>query len=435
MAANRLRTKYAASCGVLFLLAALSPTCCWAASLAKPSTGKGASPTWQVIETRNFRIHSFGSRQLDPQVAARCEAFRSQILSSWFPTDEDRPWTPKCILVLHGSRACYRSAVGRLADCTVASCTIQVLDEKTTKRRIDVCASCPGWLDCLPHELTHALLQGRFATGDLPRWADEGMALVADSASKRAAHQRDLHEALHGGRQLRLVELLQLVDYPQDERLGIFYGQSLSVVEFLLDRGGRQKFVEFIQRLNRSGYDSALQSTYGLPDVAHLETLWLAHARAGTAFRAAARTGASEARPDDSRQISINTAAAPGDTARQEIAIGLANRATNPKSRQHAASCSFAARCPSPLVAAPAAHVQTAFRDLGILSLAHSETVQIATPSLPSAISVCPVRRSPLSKILQVWHLQFDRTLASDVQIENRNLPAASIACRGNTLR
>jgi hypothetical protein len=242
----------------------------------------------------------------------------------------------------------------------------------------------------LPHELTHALLEGRFATGDLPRWADEGMALVADSASKRAAHQRDLHQTLHGGRQLRMVELLQLVDYPQDERLGIFYGQSLSVVEFLLDRGGRQKFVEFIQRSIRSGYDSALQSTYGVPDVAHWETLWLAHAREETAFRAAARTGVAEARPDDSRQVSVNRAAASGDAARLEIAIGLANRATSPKSRQHAACGFFAARCPSPLVAAPAGHVQTAFRDLRVLSLAHSETVQIATPNLPSAISVCP---------------------------------------------
>jgi len=279
----------------------LTPNDGWAAPRAERSTDNRPAHRWYLTETRNFRIYSFGSRKLDPQVAAQCEAARSRLVKTWFAADKDQPWRPKCALVLHGSRASYRSAVGRLADCTVASCTIDAIGETTTKRRIDVCATCAGWLEYLPHELTHVLIDGRLTTGDLARWADEGMALVADPANKRAAHEQDLLAALRSGRQLRMVELLQLADYPQDDRLGVFYGQSLSVVEFLLDRGGEQKFVEFVKRSTRNGYDSALQSTYDIANVALLESLWLAHTRQMAAARELASAQASQMHDGENR--------------------------------------------------------------------------------------------------------------------------------------
>ncbi len=265
--------------GVVFAFAALSPTYGWGARVTKRPADSAAKPRWHLIETQNFRIHWFGGGQLDPQIANRCEAARAQIVSNWFPADVDLAWTPKCILVLHGTRASYRSAVGRMSDCTVASCTCQIASDTSIERRIDVSANEPGWLEYLPHEITHVVVFGRLTTGTPARWADEGMALVADPANKRAAHERDLQMSLRSGRQLRMVELLVLAEYPQIDRLGTFYGQSLSVVEFLLDRGGKQEFVEFVKQSTSSGYDVALQSTYGIAGVAQLELLWLAHVR------------------------------------------------------------------------------------------------------------------------------------------------------------
>jgi hypothetical protein len=232
---------------------------------------------WHVTETRNFRIYSYGTRLLDPRIASRCEALRSQVALAWLGEDEDRRWTPKCVLVMHATHASYRSAVGMLADCTVASCIIDAIGERTQSRRVDVCAYCSDWLDYLPHELTHVALDGRLTTGDLARWADEGMALVADPEKKRVAHERDVRIAVANGRQFRMVELLALAEYPLDDRLGIFYGQSLSVVEFLVDRGGRQRFVTFVQLAMRDGYDAALRGTYGIRDVPELDALWLTH--------------------------------------------------------------------------------------------------------------------------------------------------------------
>jgi len=212
----------------------------------------------------------------------------------WFD-DDDPQWTPKCTLVLHRNVQSYRAAVGRLADCTVASCKIDAVGTTTTERRIDARADHPQWLDFLPHELTHLLLDGRLTLGTLPRWADEGMALVADPDGKRVAHQRDLRTALARGQQFRMVELLALSDYPRDDRLAAFYGQSLSVVQFLIDRGGRQKFVEFVGSATVDGYEAALRASYGIGSIADLERQWLK--QVGTAIEQQTSVSSDETAP------------------------------------------------------------------------------------------------------------------------------------------
>ena len=109
------------------------------------------------------------------------------------------------------------------------------------------------------------------------------MSLVADPPQKRTAHERDLRQAVAAGRQFRMVELFALADYPVRDRLGVFYGQSQSVVEFLVRRGGRQKFVEFVQRAADDGHDAALRASYGIDNAGALESVWLADVRASAA--------------------------------------------------------------------------------------------------------------------------------------------------------
>src|SRR6185312_1082489 len=109
------------------------------------------------------------------------------------------------------------------------------------QRRIDVRANCAAWIDYLPHEIVHLALHGRLAAAALPPWIDEGMAIMADPAARQSAHLRALGAALARHEQFRLADLLTLADYPARDRLGVFYGQSLSLLKFLVDRGDRQK--------------------------------------------------------------------------------------------------------------------------------------------------------------------------------------------------
>jgi hypothetical protein len=40
----------------------------------------------------------------------------------------------------------------------------------------------------LPHEITHVVLADRFNTKPMPRWADEGMAVLTEPVEKKQAH-------------------------------------------------------------------------------------------------------------------------------------------------------------------------------------------------------------------------------------------------------
>ncbi|HWA99206.1 MAG TPA: hypothetical protein VG713_11970, partial [Pirellulales bacterium] len=129
-------------------------------------------PCWWRVETANFTIYSFGTKPLDAAVAGRCEAMRSALARDWLGAASGEPWRPKCDLVLHNSVAGYLAAVGGGSAHTVGACSIEVVGTTTTVRRIDLRTDVPHWIDNLPHELTHMLMDSRLTSADLPRWID-----------------------------------------------------------------------------------------------------------------------------------------------------------------------------------------------------------------------------------------------------------------------
>ena len=93
----------------------------------------------------------------------------------------------------------------------------------------------------LPHEVLHVVLAEHFGQ-PLPRWADEGIALTAESAEEQAYHDVKCRELLNVGRCIRLKVLLRMMDYPQD--LLVLYAQGHSVVRFLASRGPKGPSLE-----------------------------------------------------------------------------------------------------------------------------------------------------------------------------------------------
>ena len=68
---------------------------------------------------------------------------------------------------------------------------------------------------------------------------------------------RDLHRGLQSHTTLRLAEMVGLDDYPAPDRMAVFYGQSVSLVSFLLEYGKPGQFVEFVGGPCRDGDASA----------------------------------------------------------------------------------------------------------------------------------------------------------------------------------
>lgn len=235
-----------------------------------------SSGRWFVVETMNFQICCEGAEHTANQLARHAETVRAKLTSKWLgeTTAAVSPWSPRCQIVLYSNQQSYVSAVGRGSERTVGSSLVKVHNGQVRSRRIDLLGNGNYFSESLPHELTHVILKDRFLRDSFPRWADEGTAMLEDPASKQARHLDDLKEGLATGKTFHAATLFQLDGYPSADRWGVFYGQSASLVNFLVQRKGPERFVKFIEQANATGYDSSLRDYYGIADVAALDREW-----------------------------------------------------------------------------------------------------------------------------------------------------------------
>jgi RNA polymerase sigma factor (sigma-70 family) len=140
----------------------------------------------------------------------------------------------------------------------------------------------------LPHEVTHAILADWFGSG-LPRWADEGAAIMAESAAARSREERVLWQVLDEDRLIPLSRLLALRDYPVDAEA--LHAQGHSLTGFLVSKGGHRCFLTFVREGERHGWGKVVRDFYGYRSVDELQVAWL------TAVREARRKSAAVAQP------------------------------------------------------------------------------------------------------------------------------------------
>jgi hypothetical protein len=230
---------------------------------------------WKSYETDNFRCLWHGNRNDIPEICGQCESLRESLHLVWLGAKPTERWSPKCDVVLFSDDASYFRQVGPAGSNTVASALVSNRNHKVAVRRVDVRRTNQQWSEGpFAHELTHIVIADRLDVAHLPRWADEGMATLADSMAKQERHHRDLVQAFQRGTVFRLGQLLSATDYPAQNQWGAFYGQSVSLVKFLVERDSPARFVEFLETARKDGYASALQSIYHIADVAALERQW-----------------------------------------------------------------------------------------------------------------------------------------------------------------
>jgi len=266
-----------------------------AAAVACPSLLRASrSGNTLVIETPNFTIRGL---RLDADArgwAAAFEALRTRLVATWLGETSLKTWVPKCEVVLHDTTASYRRAVGAEAGRTLGSTRVSFEGDQIVRRLVDVRADQSGWYDgAIPHELTHVLLAEYLDQAHFPAWADEGMAVMADTAAKRRGHDEDLRRALRLGGTFRIADLFAQAECPAGHA-HTFCAQSASLVQFLARQGAPDLFVRFVRLAASAGYDAALQQFYGIAGATDLERRWhadLASAgRKGTEFKRARAT-------------------------------------------------------------------------------------------------------------------------------------------------
>ena len=228
---------------------------------------------WDVTATPHFRIFHKQDNEFAQRVAQIAESTRTTMYRKWFGTD-GADWEPTCELILHPNAADYTQMTGVPSNSPGHSRIESDPSGRVISRRMDLRNDIAGMMDAvLPHEATHVVLAGMFDANHVPRWADEGIAVLSEPNEKIEQHRRNLHKHHKEEQLFGLKELMELKDYPHPRRIGAFYAQSVVLVEFLAQQRGPKVLTEFIKDGLRHGYETSLQRHYSMTFI-QLEQAW-----------------------------------------------------------------------------------------------------------------------------------------------------------------
>jgi hypothetical protein len=128
--------------------------------------------------------------------------------------------------------------------------------------------------DTLRHELTHVVtaVAGESAFGTMPAWLDEGTAVYGQDDP--GGFENAIDRAVDRG---NILSVRSITSYPGDpDKVDLFYGQSWSLVKYLNDSYGPEKFAQlFAEIKGGKRIDGALEAAYGF-DQDGLEDEWRA---------------------------------------------------------------------------------------------------------------------------------------------------------------
>ena len=127
--------------------------------------------------------------------------------------------------------------------------------KRITTRKVLLRANHPQILAAiLPHEVTHVVVADLFTDQQIPRWADEGIAVLAEPESEQNLRAADLRESLSSGQVFDLRQLMS-IETPDAKDWSLYYAQSVSLTRFLVDQGTPEQLIQFVRESGRKGIE------------------------------------------------------------------------------------------------------------------------------------------------------------------------------------
>jgi tetratricopeptide (TPR) repeat protein len=232
---------------------------------------------WQVAQTQNVRVYHHKQAEFAERAAKLAEKTRVDMQMKWIGKTES--WSPPCEIYLHDSADSY-SAITKVPRSLPGHSAIRLEKGKgVIERKVHLrCDDLNLLVGTLPHEVTHVVIAGQFGDSLPPRWADEGVAVLTEPRERIDLHLRNLPTHQAGHELFRIRDLMRADDYPDPQRMGAFYAQSVSLVDFLTRKKQPSVFMQFVRDGMSSGYDGALRKYYGYDSFEALESDWMAFA-------------------------------------------------------------------------------------------------------------------------------------------------------------
>ncbi len=221
-----------------------------------------------VLLGASYRTPNFVVQTADPRLAEvfakTAEKLRHDLAIEW--TGEAMPnWSQPCVVTVH---------VG--PQLGAGGATTFMFDRgEVYGWRMNIQGSVERVIDSvLPHEITHMIFASHFRA-PLPRWADEGGATNVEHESERAKHRKMLVQFLQTGRGIAFNQMFAMTEYPPD--VMPLYAQAHSLADFLIQQGGRRRYVAMLEDGMKTGHwAAAIERHYGIQDLGTLQTTWVA---------------------------------------------------------------------------------------------------------------------------------------------------------------
>ena len=226
-----------------------------------------------ILSAAGYRTANFVVEAPNPQLAQKigdaAEQYRHDLAIEWIGQPLPR-WSQPCPITAEvaptlgaGGATSFVFDRGEVFNWTM---TIQGSEE----RNLD---------SVLPHEVTHTIFASHFRQ-PLPRWADEGACTTVEHPVERARQHRLLIEFLRTGRGISFPEMFAMKEYPAD--VLPLYSQGYSLARYLIERGGRKRYIQFVGNgLASSNWPESLSQYYGIDDIAKLQNVWLEWVKRG----------------------------------------------------------------------------------------------------------------------------------------------------------
>jgi len=134
----------------------------------------------------------------------------------------------------------------------------------------------------LPHEISHLILFDFIGYDrDIPLWFNEGIAQLHEQGKSDRADQL-MKTLVRNNQYISLMALFSLdIRQESEENLvGTFYAQSLSLIDFMIKKYGSNRFGILCRALrDKKSFSQALQSSYpmNISTGAQLEKKWLSY--------------------------------------------------------------------------------------------------------------------------------------------------------------
>lgn len=254
-------------------------------------------------QSENFHVTA-PTADFARKVCTAAETYRRELSVSWLGRELPK-WKDACpIRVVVGSHLGAGGAT-----------SFTFIKGEPRRWKMEIQGSRQRILDSvLPHEITHTIMATHFGR-PLPRWADEGAATSVEHVSEREKQDRLLIKFLTRDRGIAFNRMFAMKEYPRD--ILPLYSQGYSLARYLIARGGRRKFMEYIgDGMRTNNWTAATQKHYDMRSLSELQITWLDWVRQGSpdisrdvteiASTQSTESGNEQPRPLESKVASAN---------------------------------------------------------------------------------------------------------------------------------